>query len=156
MALISIIIAVYNAEKCLSKCLDSVITQSITDFECILVNDGSTDNSLNICKQYEERDHRFKVVSKKNGGPGSAWNEGIRQADSKWITFIDADDYVDTSYLENFLKYNEKDDEVQVIQGYHCMGYQGENDDTIYPGTTYRYLSMVIGENRDYIEETNI
>lgn len=156
MARISIIIPVYNAEKRLYKCLDSVITQSVTDFECILVNDGSTDNSLNICKQYEERDNRFKVVSIKNGGPGSARNEGIRHANSRWITFIDADDYVDASYLENFLKYNENDDEVQVIQGYHCMGYQGENDDTIYPGTTYSFLSMVIGENRDYIEKNNI
>ncbi len=136
--------------------MDSVISQSITDFECILVNDGSTYNSLNICKQYEERDHRFKVVSIKNGGPGITRNEGIKQANSKWITFIDADDYVDTSYLENFLKYNDNDDEVQVIQGYHCMGYQGENDNTIYPGTTYSYLSMMIGENRNYIEENNI
>lgn len=156
MARISIIIAVYNAEKYLTKCLDSVISQSMTDFECILVNDGSTDCSYNICKNYVESDNRFRIVNKNNGGPGSAWNVGIKYANSPWITFIDADDYVDSSYLENFLKYNEKEDEIQVIQGYYCMGYNGENDDTIYQGTTYELTTLIFGENANYFEENII
>ena len=98
--MISIIIPVYNVEKYLDQCLDSVLNQSYADFECILVNDGSTDNSGNICDKWARKDNRFKVIHQKNQGVSCARNNGIDNANGKYIVFIDSDDWVDKNYLE--------------------------------------------------------
>lgn len=109
----SIIIPVYNAEKCLSRCLDSIICQSYTDFEVVLINDGSSDNSGIICDDYKKKDNRFKVFHKENGGVSSARNMGLAYATGEWIVFVDADDEVESNYLEKFLGYEDYD----IIQG---------------------------------------
>ena len=96
----SIIIPIYNSEKYLHKLLESVINQTYKDIEIILVNDGSTDNSLNICEEFRSRDNRIKICNKANGGVSSARNEGIETATGEYITFIDADDYIDKNYIE--------------------------------------------------------
>lgn len=96
----SIIIPIYNSEKYLHRLLDSVINQTYKDIEIILVNDGSTDNSLNICEEFRSRDNRIKICNKTNGGVSSARNEGIEIATGEYITFIDADDYIDKNYIE--------------------------------------------------------
>ena len=97
---ISIIIPIYNSEKYLHILLESVINQTYKDIEIILVNDGSTDNSLNICEEFKRKDNRIKLCNKSNGGVSSARNKGIEIATGEYITFIDSDDYVDINYIE--------------------------------------------------------
>lgn len=100
--LISIIIPIYNTEKYLRRCLDSVLTQTYKDFECILVDDGSTDASGKICDEYAAKDNRFKVFHKRNGGVSSARNLGLDNANGEYIAFCDADDYVEKNWIEVF------------------------------------------------------
>lgn len=97
--MISIIIPVYNAEKYLPKCIDSILQQTYQDFELILVDDGSTDNSLSVCEKYAERDKRIRVLHKQNGGQGSARNLGLSVFNGDYVTFIDSDDWVDSKLL---------------------------------------------------------
>lgn len=99
---ISIIIPIYNAEKFLCQCLDSVLAQTYPDWECILVDDGSKDSSEDICDEYTQKDSRFKVYHKENGGVSSARNMGLDNADGKYICFIDSDDYIYPTYLSDF------------------------------------------------------
>ena len=108
-ALISIIVPIYNVEKYLRQCLDSIIAQTYQNFECLLINDGSPDNSADICREYVSKDSRFRYFEKENGGASSARNLGIECSGGAYITFIDADDWVDSDYLE--VLYNELIDE---------------------------------------------
>ena len=98
--LISIIVPIYKVEKYLRQCLDSIMSQTYQNFECLLINDGSPDNSADICREYVEKDARFRYFEKENGGVSSARNLGIECSGGKYITFIDADDWVDSDYLE--------------------------------------------------------
>ena len=98
--LISIIVPIYNVENYLRQCLDSIQNQTYQNFECLLINDGSPDNSADICREYLEKDSRFKYFEKENGGVSSARNLGIECSGGTYITFIDADDWVDSDYLE--------------------------------------------------------
>lgn len=90
---ITIIVPIYNASHYLCECIESILSQSFRDFELILVNDGSTDDSLDICKKYEQSDDRIIVVSQTNSGVSKARNRGLDVAKGEWITFADADDY---------------------------------------------------------------
>lgn len=101
--MISIIIPVYNVEKYIDKCMDSILCQSYQDFEIILVNDGSTDKSPAICDDYEKKDERIKVIHKENTGTSSARNVGLDVSTGKYITFIDSDDWIHKNYLETLL-----------------------------------------------------
>ena len=105
---ISIVIPVYNVEKYLSRCLNSILSQSMKDIEIILVNDGSTDSSLEICKKYQKRDFRIVIIDKINGGVSIARNAGIDAATGKYIGFVDADDWVEPFMYENMYKTIEK------------------------------------------------
>lgn len=98
--IISIIVPVYNVEKYLSKCISSILKQTFSDFELILINDGSTDNSLMICKDFALLDKRIILINKNNNGVSSARNVGLDTATGKYLTFIDGDDFVDINYLE--------------------------------------------------------
>lgn len=98
--LISIIVPVYNVDKYISYCIESIRRQSIQNFELILVNDGSKDNSGTICDEYAQIDSRIKVIHKKNGGLGSARNAGIDMATGEFIFFCDSDDWIGINYLE--------------------------------------------------------
>lgn len=100
---LSIIIPVYNTEKYLVKCLDSVINQTFKDIEIICINDGSTDNSFDILKKYQVIDSRVKILDKKNGGLSSARNVGIKHAKGKYITFVDSDDFIELNTYESLL-----------------------------------------------------
>ena len=97
---ISIIIPVYNVEKYLKQCLDSIINQTFIDFECICVNDDSTDNSLNILQEYAKKDKRIKIISQKNTGVAMARNTGLSVATGDYILFIDSDDFIDNNFCE--------------------------------------------------------
>lgn len=103
--MISIIIPIFNAEQYLENCLESVMRQSYKDFECILVDDGSNDNSLKICQSYSLRDQRFRVFHKSNGGVSSARNVGIEQARGEYLYFIDSDDALFCNALEVLLSH---------------------------------------------------
>ena len=109
--LISIIIPVYNAEKYLSRCLDSVVNQTYKKLEIIVVDDGSTDNSRKILEKYKKRDNRIVLLYKDNGGQSSARNIGLKRAKGEYIGFVDSDDYIVDNMYE-FLK--------NMIEQYHA------------------------------------
>lgn len=92
-AKVSVIVPVYNQEKYLDECIESIINQSYNNLEIILVDDGSTDNSLEICKKYKKQDKRIKLIHKENGGLSSSRNAGLKEATGDYIMFCDSDDY---------------------------------------------------------------
>jgi len=102
--IISVIVPVYNVEKYLSKCLDTILNQTFSNIEIICVNDGSTDNSRKILSDYQKKDSRIKIVDKKNGGLSSARNAGMKVAVGEFYSFIDSDDWVDETMLEKLYK----------------------------------------------------
>ncbi|CDB75077.1 glycosyltransferase [Clostridium sp. CAG:265] len=123
---ISIIVPVYNVEKYLKRCIDSILNQSFTDFELILVDDGSTDNSGEIIDEYAIKDERIKVIHKENGGLSSARNVGIEYSKGNYIAFVDSDDYINKNMYKilykNAIKYNA---EISICN----FEYVYENDD---------------------------
>lgn len=116
--LISVVVPVYNVEQYLNQCLDSIINQTYTNLQIILVDDGSTDNSGKICDNYKERDTRITVYHKKNGGVSSARNKGIDLAKGIYIAFIDADDLVRKNYLEKLYVYTNRENIDIAFCGY--------------------------------------
>ena len=105
--IISVIVPVYNVEKFLRRCIDSILTQSFTDFELLLIDDGSKDNSSEICDEYAKKDNRIKVFHKENGGVSSARNLGLDKARGEWVCFCDADDSIENDTflcLYNYIK----------------------------------------------------
>lgn len=108
MPKVSVIIPVYNTEEYLEKCLYSIVNQTLNEIEIICVDDGSTDNSLQILKKYAENDNRIKVITQENSGAAVARNNGIDNAKGEYLYFIDSDDYVDLSFLEKM--YNQSID----------------------------------------------
>lgn len=102
--IISIIVPVYNVEKYLEQCVDSIINQTYKNLEIILVNDGSTDNSGVICDKYKQIDHRIKVMHKENGGQSSARNIGLDIANGKYVGFVDSDDWIESDMYESLYK----------------------------------------------------
>lgn len=98
---VSVIIPVYNVEKYLDDCLENVVNQTLKDIEIICVNDGSTDNSLEILQKYENQDSRIKIINKENGGLSSARNAGLKEAKGEYILFLDSDDMVSKGVCKN-------------------------------------------------------
>ena len=101
--LVSIIVPIYNVEKYLDSCIDSIINQTYSNLEVILVDDGSPDNCPNICDEWKIKDSRIKVIHKKNGGLSDARNEGLKNSTGKFVCFVDSDDYIDKSFVEKLL-----------------------------------------------------
>lgn len=113
--MISVIIPVYNAERYIRTCLCSIQNQNYKDFEAIIVDDGSTDQSGKICDDYAQRDKRFKVIHKSNGGSASARNVALKNVEGDYIAFVDADDYVHPDYLKVMLDVSVKND-ADIVQ----------------------------------------
>ena len=107
--LVSVIVPVYNAEKYLYRCINSILSQTYTNFELLLINDGSKDNSGTICDEYSVKDIRVRVFHKENGGASAARNYGLDKAIGEYICFIDADDWVDEDYIEQLLPTDNED-----------------------------------------------
>lgn len=118
--MISVIVPVYKAEKYLHRCVDSILAQSYTDFELLLIDDGSPDNSGAICDEYAIKDARVRVFHKKNGGVSSARNLGLDNAKGERVTFCDADDYVTSDWLATFSDAITKAVDLG-IQGYYII-----------------------------------
>lgn len=119
MPKISIIVPVYNAEQWLERCINSIVAQTYADWELLLVDDGSTDRSGDICDRYAASDPRIQVFHKPNGGVSSARNLGLDHAKGEWITFVDADDYIPVQSLQYLVNNNNED---LIIGAYEIIG----------------------------------
>lgn len=107
---VSIIIPVFNSEKFLNECINSVIDQPFNDYELILINDGSSDNSGHICEEYSSKNEKVKIIHQSNKGVSSARNIGLREAKGEWISFVDSDDWISKNYFEVFNNANPQSD----------------------------------------------
>ena len=143
--LVSIIIPIYNVEKYLEVCIDSIINQTYKNLEIILVNDGSTDNSYNICKKFEEIDNRIVLVNKENGGLSDARNAGIEKAKGNYICFIDSDDYIDNEFIEMLYKAI-KENDVDISQ---CGYKRFENSGKVVETHAYNESKSI--KSRDFM-----
>jgi glycosyltransferase involved in cell wall biosynthesis len=113
MDLVSIIVPIYNVEKYLSKCIESLLGQTMENLEIVLINDGSLDNSLSICYEYAKKDERIRVIDKKNEGVAAARNTGLEEAKGNYIGFVDPDDWIETDmYRSMYQKLIETDSEI--------------------------------------------
>ena len=149
MAKVSIVVPIYNVEKYLEQCVDSIINQTLKEIEIILVDDGSPDNCPQMCDEYAKKDSRIKVVHKKNGGLSSARNAGIEVATGDYIGFVDSDDYIvndATLKLETWIKeIDDKDDIVAVGAA------------RVYPNGEYiKGIEPNIDDNIGYLDATNL
>ena len=129
---VSIIVPIYNAELYLKKCINSLINQTLKNIEIILINDGSTDNSAKICKDYALNDNRIIYVETLNGGVSRARNTGVAQSKARWVTFVDADDWVEPYYCEKLLSYTNENVDTVMARTFTFMdgkiledGYRG-------------------------------
>ncbi len=111
--MISVIIPMYNSEKYIGRCLESVLNQTYQNFEIIIVNDGSTDSSLKVATEIQHKTDKISIINQKNQGPSNARNRGLEQAKGNYICFVDSDDYIDTDYLE-LLRMALIDDDVEL------------------------------------------
>lgn len=131
--LISVIIPVYNTAQYLKRCLDSVLSQTFQDFEVILVNDGSKDDSWKICDEYAQLDFRIIVFHKENEGVSVARNYGLQHARGIWITFVDSDDFLEPFYLEDLYKGSKG---VQLV----CAGHRNLGSEKLVASQHYDEL----------------
>ena len=124
MVIVSIVVPVYNAQRTLKRCLDNLLNQTFADFEIILINDGSVDDSLMICESYSKLDDRIKLFSQENGGVSTARNLGIKVACGQYVCFVDSDDSVEVDFLEKLL-HNAPEKDFLVIQGFKKVDING-------------------------------
>lgn len=129
---ISVIVPVYNVEKYLPKCVESILAQTFTDFELLLVDDGSTDGSGKICDEYAAKDVRVKVFHTENRGVSAARNLGIRGASADWICFVDSDDWVEGDYLETLFIRRPQNNKSLVCQGLYIESEVNPEENTKY------------------------
>ncbi len=133
--LVSIVVPAYNAEDTLKNTVEDILSQTFNDFELILVNDGSTDKTEIICREYSDKDNRIVVLSQKNGGLSNARNNGTKIAKGQYITYIDADDRVESYYLEYLIRAL-KENDVDMVCGRTNRVKEGDSD--ILKNETYR------------------
>lgn len=115
---ISVIVPVYKVEKYLSKCIESILAQTFTNFELLLIDDGSPDQSGIICNEYQQKDSRIRVFHKKNEGVSSARNLGLHHAVGEWVIFCDSDDWVEKDWLESYINTIKESEYDIIFQGY--------------------------------------
>lgn len=114
---LSIIIPFYNTEKYISRCIDSILSQTFSDWELILIDDGSTDNCLKLCEEYASRDHRIKILTQRNSGQGAARNYGLKIAKGEFVTFIDSDDVLlDSETFSYAINAFSCGDDIDIVQ----------------------------------------
>lgn len=144
--LISIIVPIYNVENYLAKCIDSIIAQEYQNIEIILIDDGSTDSSSQICESYARKDRRVIYRRKSNGGVSSARNEGLKIAKGEWIGFVDADDYIEPDMYRVLIEESKKTDK-KII----CCSVQVEDTE----GNEIKHLktSFIPNSPTDYSQE---
>lgn len=150
---ISIVVPIYNVEKYLKKCIESIINQTYKNIEILLVNDGSPDQCDKICSEYEKKDKRIRTINKKNGGLSDARNKGIEQATGDYILLIDSDDTVELSMCEDLNKILEKTNADLIAFKYSYAYDNGEYKKTVDTEKYYEYdnkeayTKLIYGEN---------
>ena len=146
---ISIIVPVYNVEKYLARCLDSILCQTFEDIEIICVNDGSKDNSLKILESYSEKDDRIKIVNKENGGLSSARNEGLKYVTGDYVSFVDSDDWIESDTYELALSAMEKNNADFVSWGAKVVldNDVNENSVSIISAKNYHNIRLIGYQN---------
>jgi len=147
--MISIIVPIYNVERFLSECVDSILNQTYKDFELILVDDGSTDSSLSICKSYQAFDQRVKVITKENGGQMSAWILGVKESVGEFIGFVDSDDFIDPDMYQEMLSTQRMYNADVVMCGRMAFDRIHKKTPKKTPGINYN--ALYTGENIDEI-----
>ena len=148
MKKVSIIIPVYNVEKYLAECLDSVINQTYSNLQIIVVDDGSTDASGQICDEYAEKDNRITVIHQVNAGAANAKNTGLDNVKGDYVTFVDSDDWVELNWIETMTDAMEKYD-VDVVE----CGFDRVYADSIGEGKIYQDGEILTVE--DYFRQYN-
>ena len=144
--MISIIIPIYNVSQYLNECIQSVVNQSYKDFECVLIDDGSSDGCEMICDQWAQKDSRIKVIHQSNQGVSKARNRGIAEAQGEYITFIDSDDWIDPNYLNELFQPIEKYNVDLVV----CGLQQQYNNGTF---QNYSYKTGIIKIEKQFTNE---
>jgi glycosyltransferase involved in cell wall biosynthesis len=147
MAEISIIVPVYNVEKYLRQAIESLQNQSFSDFEAILVNDGSPDNCLKIMQDYANKDNRFIVLNQGNQGPGQSRNNALKIAKSPYITFLDPDDYLGKDFLRNLYEEITKNN-ADIVETSYTRFFEKT-------GITKAVNLKLLEENIDYTKDIN-
>ncbi|MDU6983128.1 MAG: glycosyltransferase family 2 protein [Terrisporobacter othiniensis] len=123
MLKVSVIVPVYNGEDYIENCIKNVLNQTLKDFELIIINDGSSDNTLNICREYCDIDNRIKLISQSNQGVSTARNKGIKVSKGEYICFIDCDDKIDINYIESLYNACEKNNVMMSCCTVESIGY---------------------------------
>lgn len=131
--MVSVIIPVYNTEKYLERCVDSILGQTVTDLELILIDDESTDHSGRLCDQYQRKDSRVKVYHQKNAGPSAARQKGVSMANGEWIMFADSDDWLELNTLEVLLKNQEESNANMVCAFFVDVDQNGKKHHLLLP-----------------------
>lgn len=151
---VSIIVPIYNSEEYIDRCIKSILQQTYDRFELILIDDGSTDRSKEICQNYKKIDKRIMAISQKNGGAGLARNVGLQHATGDYLLFVDSDDWIDVDLLENVVKKIEYYHAEAVVFGWKCEGrgkekaYQIVQTDTILSGKAI--IEKIIDDDHVY------
>lgn len=144
-SLVSVIVPVYNVEKYLARCLDSIVEQTYQNLEIILVNDGSTDDSGEICRQYAGKDSRIRLFHQENRGQSAARNVGLDNMTGEYIVFVDSDDYISKSFVEILFNAQQKSEAPIVSANYFEVSEENDEADfravTLDNQITYKYLN---------------
>ena len=151
--LISIIMPAYNCEKTIKQSIDSVLKQNYCDWELLIINDGSTDNTLKIINEYQEYT-KIKVINQKNAGPSSARNKGLEFANGKYITFLDSDDYLDENYIKVLIESIDNND--MVICNYYIFNNNGIYENKINKKNVNIYDKAHYGEMIYKLKNNNL
>lgn len=146
MPKVSIIVPIYNVEKYLDRCMESLINQTLRDIEIIMVDDGSPDRCPQMCDEYARRDSRIKVIHKKNGGLGYARNSGLEVATGEYIAFVDSDDYVDVRMYEHMYHELEKYSVDAVICAFNIIFKDKVHPESINGFTNSNQIINVLGD----------
>lgn len=145
--IVSVIVPVYRTERFLTDCIESILRQSFTNFELILVNDGSPDNSGAICEEYSRKDARIRVLHQENGGVSSARNMGLEKAQGEYIIFADSDDYLGKKHIQELCSAQSmsKESELLVISDYQPFSKNGQEQRSFFP----EFTASLCGEKND-------
>lgn len=145
---VSVIVPVYNVEKYLRQCLESIIDQTLQNIEILIFNDGSTDDSLKICEEYKKKDKRVRVYSHENRGLGETRNRGIEIARGEYLFFVDSDDYLDEKYIGTLYQ-KAKESGADIVQGESKMIFE-DRDDQILEGDYSMLCDVRIDSENSY------
>lgn len=141
---VSVIVPIYNVEQYLNACIESITRQSYENLQIILINDGSKDFSESICKEWQQRDQRIEVIFQKNQGVSVARNKGLASSRGKYVSFIDADDWIEKDYIKNFVNSFSENEKIFPFSGYIKEASDGEK--IIHPlefGASFLHESIV-------------